>query len=246
MLEATCFDSTAAIGGSRRYAGPERRATNAPHQWLVAMLDEIDYGMLLLRGESRVIHDNHAARAELDDSHPLHLHGRELRAHDARDATALTVALRAAAQQGLRKLLTLGEGARRASVSVVPLPSDGADSTARVTLVILGKRQVCEGLSVHGFARSHGLTHAETRVLAALCKGLLPAEIAAQLGVAISTVRTQIGAIRCKTNAESIRALVGQVAVLPPLMSVLRGSAMGFDVSSSGLAHEGATGRLAA
>jgi hypothetical protein len=43
------------------------------------------------------------------------------------------------------------------------------------------------------------------------------------LGVAFSTVRTQIGNIRQKTGAPSIRALVQQVAVLPPLMGVLRG-----------------------
>jgi DNA-binding CsgD family transcriptional regulator len=42
--------------------------------------------------------------------------------------------------------------------------------------------------------------------------------------VAISTVRTQIGNLRLKTGAQSIRALVRQVAVLPPLMCALRRS----------------------
>ncbi|MEO8311967.1 MAG: helix-turn-helix transcriptional regulator, partial [Caldimonas sp.] len=41
-------------------------------------------------------------------------------------------------------------------------------------------------------------------------------------GVAISTVRSQIGSMRAKTGAESIRALVRQVAVLPPVKGVLR------------------------
>ena len=234
-----------ANGGGGRYEGPERRAMNSQQHWLTAMLDEIDYGMLLLRGGSRVIHNNHAARAELDDSHPLHVHGHELRARCTRDAAMLAAALRAAAQRGLRKLLTLGEGDRRASVSVVPLPASSADPTERVTLVILGKRQVCEGLSVHGFAHSHCLTNAETRVLAALCKGLPPAEIALQLGVAISTIRTQIGAIRVKTNAESIRALVGQVAVLPPLMGALRGPAA-LDIGHQGLIENREPCRVAA
>jgi DNA-binding CsgD family transcriptional regulator len=52
-----------------------------------------------------------------------------------------------------------------------------------------------------------------------------PGEIASELGVAISTVRTQIGNLRLKTGAQSIRALVRQVAVLPPLMGALRSSA---------------------
>jgi hypothetical protein len=43
--------------------------------------------------------------------------------------------------------------------------------------------------------------------------------------VAVSTVRTQIGSIRAKTGAGSIRELVRQVAVLPPLVGALRGAA---------------------
>ncbi len=212
--------------GSTRssYAGPERRAGSArARHWLAATLDEIDYGMLLLHDGANVLQANHAARAELDGTHPLQLLGRELRARHPHDVVPLADALRGA-QRGLRRLLTLGDGEQRASVSVVPLPA-GDDAFGPVTLLILGKRQVCELLSVQGFARSHRLTSAETRVLAALCQGTPPSEIAVQLGVAISTVRTQISTIRGKTGAQSIRALVRQVAVLPPLMGVLRGVA---------------------
>lgn len=205
------------------YRGPERRvgAGRARH-WLAATIDEIDYGMLLLVDEVVATHVNHAARAELDTTHPLQLLGGQLRTRRPQDAGALTAALQAAARRGLRKLLTLGEADQRISISIVPLPLHEAGS-GPVTLVLLGKRQVCEALSVQGFASSHGLSSAETRVLAALCRGTPPTEIALQIGVAISTVRTQIGNIRQKTGAPSIRALVQQVAVLPPLMGVLRG-----------------------
>jgi hypothetical protein len=40
--------------------------------------------------------------------------------------------------------------------------------------------------------------------------------------VGLSTIRTQIGSIRLKTGASSIRALVRQVALLPPLVSALQ------------------------
>ena len=230
----TQFGARALIGtaafahnAGARYAGPERRAvpaaTRSPH-WLAATLDEIDYGMLLLTDETRAIHVNHVARAELDDAHPLQLLGRELCALYPHDGPALADALHAAARRGLRKLLTLGSGAQRVSLSVVPLTSPDEPGWP-VTLVMLGKRQVCEVLSVQGFASSHGLTAAETRVLAALCRGTPPTEIAAQLGVRIATVRTQIGNIRLKTGTDSIRDLVRQIAVLPPLMGVLRGVA---------------------
>jgi DNA-binding CsgD family transcriptional regulator len=190
-------------------------------RWFAATLDEIDYGMLLLSDEVRVMHVNHAARTELDAAHPLQLLGRELRARRPQDVLPLADALHAAARRGLRKLLALGDGAHRISVSVVPL-SRPDDADGPVTLLMLGKRRVCEVLSAQGFAKSHGLTAAEARVLTALCRGTPPLAIAAEVGVAISTVRTQIGNIRLKTGATSIRALVQQVAALPPLMGVLR------------------------
>jgi DNA-binding CsgD family transcriptional regulator len=206
------------------YRGPERRAAMAgARHWLAATLDELDYGVLLLRADAQVLHVNHAARNELDEQHPLRLHGAHLRVRRRHDEAPLNDALCGAALRGLRKLLTLGEGAQRVSLSVVPLASPGGDGEP-VVLVILGKRQVCEVLSVQGFARSHGLSATETRVLSSLCHGTPPTEIAEQGGVAISTVRSHIGNIRIKTGAASIRALVRQVAVLPPLMGVLRGA----------------------
>ncbi|MES2958822.1 MAG: helix-turn-helix transcriptional regulator [Pseudomonadota bacterium] len=195
--------------------------------WLALMLDEIDYGMLLLADGTTVLHANHAARNELDATHPLQLIGGDLRVARAQDLLPLREALLGARQRGLRRLVNLGEGAQRVSVAVVPLAAvAGDDETPRLTLLVFGKRQVCEALSAHWFARSHGLTPAEARVLAALCEGQRPSEAAAAQGVALSTVRTQIGSIRAKTGAESIRALVRQVAVLPPLVGALRSSVL--------------------
>ena len=92
-------------------------------------------------------------------------------------------------------------------------------------LLVLGKRQVCGQLAVQWFARVHGLTPAETRVLESLCNGLEPREVAQLNHVGLATVRTQIGSIRAKTGADSIRSLVGQVAKLPPMVSSLRAAA---------------------
>ncbi len=208
----------AAAEHAHTYCGPERRTGRA---WLAASLDEVDFGMLLLTDTDHVVHANHAARIELDGEHPLQMFGQVLRARHSHDVPALHGALHNAAHRALRKLVTLGEGARRVSVSVVPIgdaqrPGDGA------TLLMMSKRKTCESLAVQGYARSHGLTGAETRVLMLLCQGMPPACVATELGVGIATVRTQIGSIRLKTGTDSIRALVQQVLELPPLMSVLR------------------------
>jgi len=214
------FDLLPTLAPARAPAPPLPTAT----PWLALMLDEIDYGMLLLGDDATVLHANHAARSELDAAHPLQLLGGELRVAQPQDLLPLREALAEARQRGLRRLVNLGQGEHRVSVAVVPLAAAIGDESPPLTLLVFGKRQVCEALSAHWYARSHQLTPAEARVLTALCAGQRPSEIAAALCVALSTVRTQIGSIRAKTGAESIRALVRQVAVLPPLVGALRGA----------------------
>lgn len=217
------------------YQGPERRGGSALMARLMAkVLDEIDYGLILVADGHHVLHVNHAARAELTAQHPLQLLGRELRPRFECDVAPLREALAGAATRGLRRMLALGEGAHRAGVSVVPLlsaldaPDSASDGAAgaldAATLLVLGKRQVCGTLSVQGFARAHGLSPSEELVLRALCEGDSPQEIAERHGVKIATVRTQISNVRAKTQTDSIRDLVQQVAVLPPLVGALRQS----------------------
>ena len=228
MFETTMSQLTAVAERTQAYLGPERRNGNRdPATWLSRMLDEIDYGMLLVTPQGHVTFMNHAARLELDGRHPLQLIANQLGAHRQQDVVPLNEAI-AAAQRGLRKLIAVGDGDHRVSVSVVPLP-ECAGRGLPLTLLVLGKRRVCEQLSVQGFARSAGLTPAETRVLEMLCAGVRPSDIARECGVAVSTVRTQIGSIRAKTGATSIRHLVQQVAVLPPLVGALRGGVPSFN-----------------
>jgi DNA-binding CsgD family transcriptional regulator len=215
------------LGLSLDYRGPERRGGTALLAHLMTqVLDEIDYGLLLLAGDGgQVLHANHAARASLNAAqHPLQLLGHELRARLHKDAASLHQALYAAAHRGLRRLLTVGEGEQRAGIAVVPLPRAGgsAASDGPATLLVLGRRAVCGGLSVQGFAREYRLSPSEAQVLQALCEGCSPNAIAARHEVKIATVRTQIANIRAKTGAESIRDLVQQVSMLPPMVGALR------------------------
>lgn len=221
MLETPCLYG-ATIGASpldapARYRGPERRSAGA---WLQAALDEIDYGLLVVDADGHVRHCNRIADDEIDDAHPLYRAEGRLRARLAADMRTLQAALSDAASRGLRRLIGVGHGAQRASVSVVPLRGE---STA---LVILGKRTVSPALAVQGFARLHGLTASEAHVLERLVGGARPAQIAVEHGVALSTVRTQISSIRQKTSAGSIGALLEQTARLPPLLGTLGRAAL--------------------
>ncbi len=211
----------AANSHSSGYRGPERRsAASQGARWLALALDEVDFGMVLVADDGQVLHANHAARAELDDEHPLQLLGRELRARLAADAAALLDAL-SAARRGLRRMVHLGERDRKASIVIVPLGALAAGGQ-QASLLMLNKREVCGNLSAQCFASSHGLTPAETRVLLALSQGKKPREVAEAHGVGLATVRTQIGSIRAKTGTAGIRDLVSRVATLPPMVSSLR------------------------
>lgn len=224
FLTPEALDALAPQPGAERpihYHGPERRSAAAPSHWLRLALDEIDYGLVIVNHRGRVIHLNHAARRELEGDHPLMLAGPQLRTRWPDDDASVRDALADAAERGRRCMLTLGPPAGRLSIAVVPLPPGLADAEG-VTLLMFSKRQVCEELSVEAFARCHGLTGAEGQVLKALCAGVPPSEVARSQGVQLSTVRTQIGSIRAKTGAPTIRALVQQVARLPPLTSALR------------------------
>ena len=151
------------------------------------------------------------------------LPARRQRPQQPHDAALLRDALADVFQRSHRKLITLGVAARRISLSVVPLVPGGAGP--QWALLLIGKPQVCQDLSVEAFARSYKLTPVETRVLKSLCRGARPAEIARSQNVALSTVRTHVGSIRSKTSVPSIGALLRTVSMLPPIIGALRHTA---------------------
>lgn len=190
-------------------------------QWLLRSLDAIDYGVLLVDEDGCVQHLNQAARDAMDHRHALRLDRQRLSARGDDDLVALHEALQASAARGLRRLLSLGRGSERISVAIVPL-EDGSGLPTGQTLVLLGRREACQRLSIQWFARAHGLTPAESRVLEALAAGDEPREIAESFEVGLATVRTQIGSIRAKVGAASIRDLLRRVDTLPPMLNALR------------------------
>jgi DNA-binding CsgD family transcriptional regulator len=194
-------------------------------QWLLHMLtgamDELDYGMLILDAVGHLMQANQMGYQHCTSAHSsCRLQDGQLHTRSNADDPLLQRALSLAAA-GRRSLLKLGEGSHMETVAVVPLSSPLGGRTEGAILLVFGKQQVCEALSVEHFARVHNLTHAEGMVLTALCTGDDPSAIARRFGVAVSTVRTQIASVRQKTQAASIRDLVRQVAMLPPIVSVL-------------------------
>lgn len=189
-------------------------------QWLALALDHVDYGILLLDADGQVLHANRVALNDLDDTHPLQMLGHALRARLPRDVAPLHDALTAAARRGLQRLINVGDAQGSVSLAIQPLAPE-RPGAPQATMLLLGKRRVCQQLSIQWFGRVHGLTGAECRVLEALCRGASPREIADRHGVGLATVRTQLGSIRAKTGSANLRALADCVARLPPMTGAL-------------------------
>lgn len=189
--------------------------------WLALALDEIDYGIVVLGRDGQLLHANRRAQAEFAaGGHALVLADGRLKARRSQDSLALAEAL-SAAGRGLRRLIEMDRDGERINVAVVPLPEPTGERPA-AALVLMGRRHICENLSVQYFAHANQLTLAETRVLEALCAGETASAMASRQGVALSTVRTHIASIRTKTGTRSLQELVRRVAALPPLVSALR------------------------
>lgn len=185
---------------------------------LAQTLDHVGHGLLLLTTGARLLHANRQAHQTLDRPYPLFIDGTHLRARIGADSSLLSRALDAAIHRGLRQMLQLGVGDNKVTVAVLPL--DGQGSGAAVVSLPLPRRS--HDLAVRCLARQLGFTAAESSVLEALLAGDKPVAIARSKGVALSTVRTQIGRLRQKTGAHSIRELLEQMAALPPMMAVLQ------------------------
>lgn|SRR5512139_1539451 len=181
---------------------------------LARALDEVDYGVVLLRADGYIVHMNDEARRRLRNGCGLLAEGPVVTTRHEGAAASFAQALRACADGGARRLVDVSDRDVEDLVALVPMEP-------HVAALLLGKAAVCEDLALECFARLHGLTTAEVRVLAALGAGATPGAIALAQGVKLSTVRTQIGALREKTGTSSITALVRLVAALPPMINAL-------------------------
>lgn len=186
---------------------------------LACLLDEIDYGMLLVTLDGQLRYANRSALKELQRGAPLGLAQGKLTIGDAGDLAVLRSAFEDA-RRARRRIIVLGRNGNAVSLAVLPLEGVGSEGQT-MALLTFGKRRSCEPLTITLFAQALKVTGAEAKVLQALCGGAKPEAVAAALGVAVSTVRTHISSLRNKTQTANIRELVAQVAALPPVTSAM-------------------------
>lgn len=183
---------------------------------LALLMDELAHGVLVTTVEGRMLHANQAARHELARRRVLGSRHNRLHACTLDSARILHEAL-AKVADGKRSLIDLSaqEGPSLTLV-VLPLKAEPGNRPPNAAL-FFARASVCESLMLCFFARSHGLTATEEHVLGILCQGFSAPQIAQQLQVAVSTVRSHVRSLCAKTRSSGVRELVNRVAVLPPV-----------------------------
>lgn len=182
---------------------------------LAVLLDVLAHGLLVLGERGQLVHANQIARMELNRGRVLCKAGDEVQAVTAADNKTLQLALTKAGA-GKRSLINVSGAGLNLMLAVVPLKPE-ADRCERRIALLFSRAEVCESGMFGFFARSYGLTQTEEQVLAILCRGLSTPEIAVQMKVAVSTVRSHVRSLCAKTGSSGVRELVNRVAVLPPV-----------------------------
>ena len=182
---------------------------------LRVLIDVLAHGVIVVGERSQLIHANQAARTELNRRRVLGKVGDEVHAITPTDSKTLQIAL-IQAKGGKRSLVNVSGGGLSLMLAVVPLKPGIGASENRIAL-FFSRAEVCESGMFGFFARSYGLTQTEEQVLIILCRGLSTPEIALQMKVAVSTVRSHVRSLCAKTGSSGVRELVNRVAVLPPV-----------------------------
>lgn len=187
-----------------------------PAHGLSVLMDELAYGVLLASAKGQLLHANQTARHELALRRVIGVHEGQLHTTDEAQAKFLVQAL-AKAETGRRSLMALRSPTRqRLNIAVLPLRPERPLQAPSIALVF-PRASVCDAVMLCFFARTHGLTPSEEQVLGILSQGYSAPQIAVQLKVAVSTIRSHVRSMCAKTHSNGVRALLGQLAVLPPI-----------------------------
>ena len=213
LLNAAFIDASLPMAGSDDLdAGPDV---------LSLLIDALAHGVLVVDHRGQIIHCNQTASTELKRLRVLGIVDGGLHAVAPGNGKALKNALSEAVASGKRSLLNLSGAGLSLALAVVPLRREAAIWESRVAL-FFSRVEVCESGVFGFFARSHGLTQTEEQVLVILCRGLSTPEIALQMKVAVSTVRSHVRSLCEKTDSRGVRELVNRVAILPPVAALQR------------------------
>jgi DNA-binding CsgD family transcriptional regulator len=210
--DTSCIDHRA-ITATGLQAAPAARQLTLP--LLQAVLDNLPQAVAVVDAAGRLAYWNAAARVRLTAA-GWNLVDQRLRAADAADRDTLSRALPNACARGRIQLLALSLKGQPARAALAPVNVQGQ----LWAVLLLDRETLCGSIEMQLFASNNGLTAAESRVLSCLAHGLRPMQIAREHGVSLSTVQSQVAALRSKTRTSSVMDLLTHVARLPALQAL--------------------------
>lgn len=190
-----------------------------------AALDAFAFGVLVCAADGRILLANKAAAALAAAGAGIMLGDRRkgLGTLLQSEAKALAALVRDAANGGSgggMRLTGRGGGAELVAL-VTPLPRNfglpGGGALPPYALVTLRSARDSPSFSAEILSALFGLSPTQAAVALAIFNGKDPEQIAAERGVAISTLRTHLAEIFLRTGAESQRDLVRLLGTLPPV-----------------------------
>lgn len=193
------------------------------HQGLLAALDAVPHGVVLVGNDTRVVHINPAAARMVASRDGLSVHAGRLRTTAPGSDTVLAHALQCALARG--DSIATGDclaaprpsGRRPYLLRVVPLGETTAQvgKSSGAMVVVVDPEDETEP-EIATLIRVHGLTRTEARVALRVLAGTGLAPIAEELSMSMSTVRTHLQRVFDKTGthrqAELVRLLLGGLA----------------------------------
>ena len=177
-------------------------------EMLEKTLDGLAAGVFLTARDGRVVYMNHAAEHQIKAGNALRLVNSRLVPADGHARVALSQALAAAARDDTDigpVSVAMPDGAGGGCIATL-LPIEGGQRQGilapfAASVAVFAQDAVQATLMPgEAFARLHGLTGAELRVLLALAQGLGGMEAADMLGISEPTVRTHLQRIFAKTG----------------------------------------------
>jgi DNA-binding CsgD family transcriptional regulator len=186
-------------------------------------LDALTLGVVLVDGAGLPLWLNTRAREIVSRSEGLHLSAAGLTGHRRADTLSLRELIRGAMTTGTQGVLAISRGVEVRPLLLIAVPlrperaRDASDQSACAVLFISDPDQV-DNPSVESLRRAFGLTYREAQTAIAVANGHGLKVAAHAMGVAVTTVRTQLQQAFAKTGTRHQAELAALVhRTLTPL-----------------------------
>ncbi len=186
---------------------------------LVRMADALAWPLVLVDEQGALHHANHSGRTVLARGQPLRLDAQQrLQPASPSHRADFCLALQAAAAGQVRELRWPGKpGGTSATLRpLAPLPG-------RSVLLLLDLKPDFLAAPVRrpdvvAYGQAHGLSAAQQQLLQTLADGRRVAQMAGDLRLPPSTLRSRLVTLRCKTGHRSLGDLLRTLWALPPAL----------------------------